>query len=241
MPGTGRRIGMPEDLRTQLVRTYRECPICQGTEETGDRTCRCVSNLRFVSYGLDARVPETKLRALVDRGTIEKEVETYDFRTQTFRPQVQNLYADYLIPYIKTQPGNSYLFLGVNGVGKTVALVYLVSHLAATGQTARFVRFGQFYRTYWSDEPEDRYAVELAFKTQYLALDEPGKERPTDGVITVMERLLKDREEAGRPTFIASNHSIESFRDFYGQSIYSLLQEHYIVIGFSPKTDYRLL
>lgn len=235
----------PHPVLTEMLERYRSCKICGGTGSVDGKMCDCLRKYRWVLKGMQARVPEAKLRKFALHDFIEKEVSEYNFRTNRLNTK-KKLYQSFLNPYLSDLKSailnsRSMLFLGINDSGKTMAMSWLLTEIACRGYSAQFVRFDLFLRSFWKLNDEDfiEESSNLAFESEFLGVDELGKQRTKEGVVSALETLLKEREERCRPTFLASNKSVEEFRRDYGASIFSLLKENFILLEFSPKTSYR--
>lgn len=145
----------------------------------------------------------------------------------------RKIFDEVVLPYCKKmhrarRRGYGLLFLGDNGVGKTLFLSFTLM---------RAIRMG--YTAYYTTLPQLDYDTKCGFKdgkafdrlrwlltSDFLAVDEMGKEKFKSGdsyIRTQIERILKDRFDNSLPVLLASNANMSSLESTYGTSLTSIL------------------
>lgn len=144
----------------------------------------------------------------------------------------------YITDYIKNLPSkfdnNEGLFLyGSNGVGKSFIASLITKYAYIFRYTSKRCTFAEYINEYtrmWGcKHPEEREALEELFyrnfkAVEFLCLEEVGKELDTKLSVTVLEDLLRYREEKGLVTIICTNSKPEAILEKYGNSIMSLVK-----------------
>ena len=180
---------------------------------------------------------------------IDKTVEDLE----TFDDEAREELVKYVTTYINNIHyvfrHNKGLFLqGSNGVGKSFIASLIVKEAYRNRYTARRCTFSEYINEYtrmWNcKNREEKEELEGLFyhnykAVEFLALEEIGKELDTQLSITVLEDLLRYREEKGLPTIICTNLPPKTIKEHYGNSIVSLIKgntKHFKVVG----TDLRI-
>jgi DNA replication protein DnaC len=91
------------------------------------------------------------------------------------------------------------------------------------------------------DDSTIRRRLEWYLTSDFLAIDEMGKERFRDGDTffrTELERLLKSRYEERMPTLLATNASLSELDKYYGATLSSMLTGKYECVMMEPG-DFR--
>lgn len=140
--------------------------------------------------------------------------------------------------YIKTLPeqfrsNRGILLYGSNGVGKSFIASLIVKYAYVfryTSKRCTFVDYISEYTRMWGcKNPQEKEELEEYFYRNYkavefLCLEEIGKELDTKLSPTVLEDLLRYREERGLVTIICTNLNPSMLKEKYGNSIMSLLK-----------------
>jgi DNA replication protein DnaC len=139
--------------------------------------------------------------------------------------------------------GYGLLFLGDNGVGKTMFLSYVLTRSISSGFTAYYTTLPRLdfdiKRGF-----NDRSATErlrLMLTSDFVAIDEMGKEKFKAGdsyIRTQVERILKERFDDSLPTIIATNASIQGLEKIYGATLTSILSGKFEMVTMEPG-DFR--
>jgi len=122
-------------------------------------------------------------------------------------------------------------FYGSNGSGKTFITSLVLKNAYYYRYSAKRITLKRYIDLKFmpsvqkdSDVWEEINSVDNA---EFLVIDEVGKEPNTknDGNISVLEELLKYREEKGFPTIICTNLILADLKQKYGSTIHSLVTQ----------------
>lgn len=149
--------------------------------------------------------------------------------------------------------GESMLFQGPTGTGKTTTMVSVLRELlrdralstskAPDKAAFKFVNYNEFFF-----EAQDIFRTEhdriLDYlrpiaKSEYLFIDDLGKKRVTEFVRDALYFVIEQRDAHQRPTFITTNMSITDMTQSLDASIASRLMGMCQVVKFGGQ-DYRL-
>jgi DNA replication protein DnaC len=136
------------------------------------------------------------------------------------------------------QRGYSLLFVGDNGVGKTMFASYLLTQAIKRGFTAYYTTLtqldGDIKRGFRDREADQR--LQAMLESDFLAIDEVGKERfKLDSFTTSqLESLLKRRYDNGEPVILGSNAAHDDLCKMYGATIESMIDGRYQVVSLEP-------
>lgn len=146
--------------------------------------------------------------------------------------------VDYIKNYIKHLPDNfinnqGIMLYGSNGVGKSFIATIIVKYayiFRYTSKRCTFMEYINEYTRMWGcKNPQEKEELEELFYRNYkavefLCLEEIGKELDTKLSPTVLEDLLRYREERGLVTIICTNLNPQDLTAKYGNSIMSLIK-----------------
>lgn len=129
------------------------------------------------------------------------------------------------------ESGQGILFLGENGVGKTMLACAIAREAYRLRYSVRRVTFVEYIANYargWGATKAEREESEDDLNSRYkgvefLVLEEVGKEIESKIAVPVLEDLLRYREEKGYVTIICTNMTRENFLEKYGKSCVSLV------------------
>lgn len=175
---------------------------------------------------------------------IDKTVEDLD----TFGDENREEFIEYVTKYIKhinyVFKHNKGLFMqGSNGVGKSFVASLIVKEAYRHRYTAKRCTYMEYINEYtrmWNCKNlEQKEEMEGLFyynykAVEFLALEEIGKELDTQLSVTLLEDLLRYREEKGLPTIICTNLTPKAMKETYGASIESLIKgntKYFKVVG----------
>ena len=135
------------------------------------------------------------------------------------------------------------------GVGKTMLVNLVLKDLVKKGYSCFATTFAQMIEMYtagWTDKDEKRWFQHKFLNSQFLLLDDVGKERDTKIALseTTFDAVLRQRVTDGRPTMITTNMTADALGDGYGKAILSLIYEQSLeenITGedFRPKANDR--
>lgn len=128
--------------------------------------------------------------------------------------------------------GRGIFFCGSNGVGKSFLSCLILKEAYRHRYSCRRVTFSVYVKAYtesWGANKSERDVLEQDLLDKYkgvefLVLEEVGKEIDSKVVKPILEDLLRYREEQGLATVICCNIELHVFREYYGNSIASLVK-----------------
>ena len=129
--------------------------------------------------------------------------------------------------------GEGMLLYGSNGTGKSTIASVLVKQAYICRYTSRRITFVEYLERYtkaWNCKDYDekislqRELIEQYKGIEFLVLEEIGKEVDNKLAVTVLEDLLRYREDNGLPTIICTNMTPSNIKETYGASVMSLLK-----------------
>ncbi|AEN79792.1 DnaC-like helicase loader [Mycobacterium phage Pleione] len=199
------------------------CPTCNGRgvyiARGGAKTaCDCPTQHRLGKNYLAAGIGATYMRLDWDdyhgpKGILQG-VEKYLDRHEAFLQRGMGLY-----------------FSGTFGTGKTMIANLVLKELIKRGQTCFATTFAQtieMYTSTWRDKDEKAWFQRKFLDSQFLLLDDVGKElRGTRLALaeTTFDAILRERVTHGRPTLITTNLAADELHEGYGGAILSLIRE----------------
>lgn len=137
--------------------------------------------------------------------------------------------------------GYSLLFVGDNGVGKTMFASYLLTQAVKRGFTAYYTTLTQLdadiKRGFRDREADQR--LQAMLESDFVAIDEVGKERSKTATIdsfttAQFESFLKRRYDNGEPVILGSNAAHSDLCKMYGATIESMIDGRYQVVSLDP-------
>lgn len=171
------------------------------------------------------------------------DTELNDFNTYDNEglESLKRFVADYL-GVIATRDRTSYqegiLFYGSNGVGKTMLSSIILKQSYKyrwTSQRTTFVKYVDSYTSSWNNNSESDNFWDKCKKSQYLVLEEVGKEIDSKITKPILEDLLRFREEKGLVTIMCTNLTPKDLEELYGASIISLIKGNMTPIKITGK------
>jgi len=138
--------------------------------------------------------------------------------------------------------GYSLLFLGDNGVGKTMFMSYVLTQMIKRGNTVYYTTLASFdvdlKRGFGSTPHQERLDVMLS--SDFVAIDEVGKEyfRADSYLNSRLELLMKHRCDEGEPVIMGTNLDFETLVEMYGSSMASMWEGKYQQV-FLETGDFR--
>lgn len=134
--------------------------------------------------------------------------------------------------------GYSLLFVGDNGVGKTMFMSYLLTQAIKRDFTAYYTTLTQLdadIKRGFRDRETD-LRLQAMLESDFVAIDEVGKETYKQNSFTTsqFESLLKRRYDDGEPVLLGSNAAHDDLCKMYGATIESMIDGRYQVVSLEP-------
>lgn len=218
-----------------LAKGYENwCPTC---DKRGKYTWQDVE----VYCDCEAQVAMFKWYSSSGIGSTYQRLSWADYDGPTEIVDQVSKYTDNIVEFYRQGMG---LYLsGDVGVGKTMVLNLVLKHLVHQGYTCFATTFSQMIEMYtagWTDKDEKHWFQRKFLDSQFLLLDDVGKERDTKIALneTTFDSVLRKRVSEGRPTFITTNLDANAVRQGYGASILSLIGEQSVEEVITGE-DYR--
>ena len=178
------------------------------------------------------------IKNLVRRGVPKHLVDVSIRDLDTFNDPDREKVVEYVTNYIKNIPTNfdnnqGIMLYDSNGVGKSFIATLIVKYayiFRYTSKRCTFMEYINEYTRMWGcKNPLEKEELEELFYRNYkavefLCLEEIGKELDTKLSPTVLEDLLRYREERGLVTIICTNLNPKDLASKYGNSIMSLIK-----------------
>jgi DNA replication protein DnaC len=166
---------------------------------------------------------------------------------QTFNEPVLQGIKDFLDDYLSTinynfERNKGFLLSGTNGVGKTMISCLVLKEAYVYRYSIRRVTFVEYINRYtaaWNcNNFEERKSLEdLLFKNfksvEFLCLEEIGKEIESKIGASVLEDLLRFREDKSLPTILCTNLTKNMIKQRYGSSVVSLIDGNMIHLSIT--------
>ena len=207
------------------------CKKCDGTGVQEKSVCPCERKFNLHVSAYEACIPQSFWKTKAEDVTHNKSI--FDAVVLKYVRQFRRA----------KQRGYGLMFLGDNGVGKTMFISYVLSEAIRNGWT-----------TYYTTMPQLDFDIKSGFKdntveqrlqymltSDFLAIDEMGKERRkanTEYMDAQVERILKQRFDDAMPTLIATNMDQDALVEAYGPTVESILIGHYMPVQMNPG-DFR--
>jgi DNA replication protein DnaC len=210
------------------MRSKEECEDFDATIEKliEDETKRALSSLAY-----EACIPKDFWHVVDEDITHNREV-----------------FEKIILPYaekmkLARKRGYGLLLLGDNGAGKTIFTSFVLMKALSKGFTAYYTTLPQLDHDVKRgfNDPEVARRLEWMLTSDFLALDEVGKERYKSGDThsrLQVERILKSRFDNSLCTLLATNADLETLKELYGDTIISIIVGKYQTVTLEPG-DYR--
>ena len=191
---------------------------------------------------------------LISRGIPKHLIEVSVNDLDDFGSEERRKFVDFMTNYLNNInsvfQNNQGLFLfGSNGVGKSFCSCLIVKMAYAYRYTSRRCTFMEYITEYtrlWNiKNADEKEQAEGMFYHKYkavefLVLEEIGKELDTKLSPTVLEDLLRYREERGLVTSICTNLEPKDVIERYGNSVGSLIKGNFTpirIVGSDKRTQ----
>lgn len=118
---------------------------------------------------------------------------------------------------------------GSNGSGKTFVTSIIIKNAYRHYYTAKRTTFTYFMSLSFKGDKseEDKEYLRQVYDSEFLVIDELGKENDLKSAsnISLLENLMKYREERALPIIICTNLPLAGIKEKYGDTIYSLISQ----------------
>ncbi len=180
-----------------LIEEWRQ-DILRGGSMHGPRECRCVEKARCRK-----RLRDSGLSCLAARCTFDS------FKTaKPWQQGVKKIAQDYL----KDARRLSFFIFGQTGCGKTHLCTAICNEIIERGGSLRYfqwVRDGTRLKQILCDDGDYEKEIQQLISTRYLYIDDLFKQELTAADIRLAYEILNGRYNAGRPTIISSERSLD--------------------------------
>lgn len=190
--------------------------------------------IRKVQQGVAAQRAQIQSHSILSRAAIPPRFA--DRRLSTYRPacqeaakalQIAQQYADTFDQAMKT--GQSLIFMGNVGTGKTHLAVGIAHAIMEQGYTALFTSVMGAVRsvkeTYGRRDLTESQAITRLVEPDLLILDEVGVQFSSDTERLYLFEILNGRYENIRPTIVIGNLDKDGIENCLGQRVFDRLRE----------------
>ncbi len=227
--GAGRVMKSEQEVtafKAEAAKQVYTCVNCGGDITV---TCGCTDLFNFQCIAFESCIPR----------------DFWDVKAMDVEYNVE-AFQRYVLPYANRlnrahRHGYGLLFVGDNGVGKTMFMSYILARAIRRGRTAYYTTMLQLNhdikRGFRDHEAQER--LEWLLTSDFLALDEMGKEQfkamDTPSFIkSEIERILKQRFDESKPVLLATNLSASALGKAYGDTIVSIVGGKYQQVVMEP-------
>ncbi len=222
-------LGLPADY-TEIHYT---CPACGDTGYVDIKMCDCFKKA-LAREGLR----RSGLGALVETQTFASfSLSYYEKDPEAHRRMKRNLKiaTDYATTF--SRDSESMLFFGRTGLGKTHLSTAIAEAVIARGYSVQYESAANIFEDFAHDRFKSNYGekpprADKYFDADLLIIDDLGAEATTQFSVAALYNLLNTRINAGIPTIINTNMSIDELRSRYDDRITSRLLGEFRPITF---------
>lgn len=231
-------VGLPKDYTSVRY----ECTQCKDTGFIGSKMCRCM-HLALVMAGYESsgigKLMRTQSFETFSLDYYKNSPDDYRMMTNIFET-CKRYAADF-----SGNTGNSMVFLGGTGLGKThmstsIAKVLIERGFDVVYDTAQNVisdfEYERFVRGY-GDSSEVR--TDKYFNCDLLIMDDLGTEVSNQFTVACLYNIINTRINNSKSTIISTNLTQKDIRDRFGERITSRLFGEFMACRFAGK-DVRL-
>ncbi|MBR5558790.1 MAG: ATP-binding protein [Oscillospiraceae bacterium] len=235
-----KQLGLPSDY---LDPPYF-CPLCQDTGNVDGKRCACLTALMRVEASKALRAPEH-----LDDYTFDTFDLSY-YPTQGDGPvsphQQMQAVLNKCRSFAESFPcnGESLLFVGRTGLGKTHLSLAIASEVAKTGAAVAYTSAQDLIdraerAKFGRDNGNDAEFVQGALTCDLLILDDLGTEFPGQMAAVTLFQVINTRLLERRSTIISSNLSPQELHERYSERLASRILCSYSPLPFAGN-DIRL-
>ena len=227
--------GFPADY---LEPVY-SCPICRDTGFADGKPCAC-----FKQESTKLLSRESHLEKILEKENFDHFSLAYYPKSHidpltgksSYELMTENLdQANIFIDTFGRDFRNLFLY-GHTGLGKTFLSHCIAKELLDQNYFVVYFSAVDFFdmasdRHFARDDDADRL-YRRALEADLVILDDLGTEVPNSFSISALFAFLNSRIDAGRPTIISTNLTLDQFKDIYGDRIFSRVMSFYKFLPF---------
>jgi len=127
------------------------------------------------------------------------------------------------------ETGQSVIFLGKPGTGKTHLACAALKQFFLFGHTGLFTSVAKMIRTIrstWGTTDSETEAINRFVNVDLLVIDEVGVQAGSDNERNVLFSVLNERYENVKPTILISNEPVNSFKAYVGERVFDRFREN---------------
>lgn len=196
-------------------------------------------------------VDMTAIKELLTGGLKEKRVRELDFARNSLKssePFIKNRMSRYVSKLDKVLENNySLILFGPNSKGKSFIANYLLLKAYKEGYTVHNIQMRELSKIYNKEHfTQDETLYEEIVNSEFLVIDEMGKEPSTSNSLAACEEILKYRSRMGLVTILVTNlgvkekNGVSGFKNRYGTSVTHILYKDYFAFLFTSEDNERL-
>lgn len=144
-----------------------------------------------------------------------------DFKDHTFandngkQPNLMKNCQKYANDFkLHLEKGSGLLMYGSCGTGKTYAAEAIANRVIDAGYPVLITNFGKIAEAVTACGFDERaYYYSSLTKYPLIVIDDMGRERETDYMMEIIQRVIDERDRSGKPMIISTNFSNEDFKN----------------------------
>ena len=238
------------NLFNHKIEKMKQVLIYKYGEEEG------INILRGLTKHVMANIPLVEIQKFIFSYVEPKTVRRVDSFAENMRPF--EFYEEYFTSLVADPKTNllvkrkNIVFSGTNSTGKTFTGCYLLAKAIENGNKGFYINVKELYRIYndahYKDDQEAVDKYQHIVSSNFLVVDELGKENITDSTIGFLEEFIKARNGLNSTTIFITNirmqqkvqggRQVSEFKTRYGNSVYSSLIGYHFV-EFTKEMNYR--
>lgn len=216
-----------EYLQKMKDKIVTKCPKCKGQ----DLTCEC-----YQLYRLEIRKSKANIPIKYRRFTFEDVSYPVNKKAiDQIKEYTKNLDEKY-------SNGQGLYIYGVPGLGKSLMMSLILIEALRKGYSAYYTDLASCINLLaegWYDEEAKQEFIDKVANTDFLGIDDVGKEyKKGDLIPASFDNLFRGRSNNLRPTLITSNGELSRIGESYGPRLLSLFYEHLTPVACIGQ-DYR--
>lgn len=209
------------------------CPTCKKTGfyhwKGQDHPCDCEMQLQLFKHYLHSGI-----------GTTYQRLDWSDYKG------ADEHYIETLLDYVENplyvERGIGLFLSGPKGTGKTMMANLVLKEFVKLGYSCwatTFANAKEMFTAGWHSGEDQAYFRRRFLGSDILLLDDVGKEFRNRLTESVLDDILRQRRQAGRPTIVTTNITEGEMGSEYGSGILSLLREKTLDFMYFDGDDFR--